>query len=38
VTDLRIITDKVTGVSKGYAFVTMSNQEEVAAAIRGGNG
>ncbi|GFH14809.1 uncharacterized protein HaLaN_10929, partial [Haematococcus lacustris] len=37
VTDVRLIIDKATGMSKGYAFVTMSSPEEMLAAITGAN-
>jgi len=36
--NVRLITDRETGRSKGYAFVTMSSPEEVTAAIHGANG
>lgn len=38
VQNVRLITDRETGRSKGYAFVTMSSPEEVTAAIHGANG
>lgn len=34
VTDLRLITDRETGRSKGYAFVEMATPEQAARAIR----
>lgn len=34
VTSVKIITDKFTGKSKGFAFVEMTNKEEGDAAIR----
>ncbi len=33
VADARIITDRETGRSKGFAFVEMPNEEEALAAI-----
>jgi hypothetical protein len=36
--DVRLITDRATGQSKGFAFVTMGTSEEVVAAIHGANG
>ena len=33
-----IITDRKTGVSKGFGFVEMSTKEEMTAAIAGLNG
>lgn len=33
-----IITDKVTGRSKGFGFVEMPNEDEARAAIEGING
>lgn len=38
VTDVLVITDRETGRSKGFAFVTMSSQEESENAIRQFNG
>jgi len=38
VVSVRIITDKRTGKSKGYAFVEMSNAEEAQKAIEMFNG
>lgn len=34
----KIISDKFTGKSKGFAFVEMQNEEEAMAAISGLNG
>lgn len=36
--DIRLITDRNTGQSKGYAFITMGSQDECHAAIQGANG
>jgi cold-inducible RNA-binding protein len=33
VTDVHLVTDRVTGRSRGFAFVTMSNSAEGKAAI-----
>jgi cold-inducible RNA-binding protein len=33
VTDVRIVTDRMTGESRGFAFVTMGNRNEGQAAI-----
>jgi RNA recognition motif-containing protein len=38
VTDVQIITDRETGKSRGFGFVTMSNPHEAAAAIKAMNG
>ena len=38
VSQLKIITDRETGRSRGFAFVTMDNAEEAKAAIEGLNG
>jgi len=38
VTSAKIITDKMTGRSKGFGFVEMSNDEEARQAISGLNG
>ena len=38
VTDAFLMTDKATGRSRGFAFVTMSTDEEAQAAIEGMNG
>jgi cold-inducible RNA-binding protein len=38
VTSVEIIHDKVTGRSRGFAFVEMSNSEEAQKAISGLNG
>jgi RNA recognition motif-containing protein len=34
VADLKIMTDRMTGRSRGFAFVTMGSREEAEAAIR----
>ncbi|QQG41347.1 MAG: RNA-binding protein [Candidatus Woesebacteria bacterium] len=33
VTDAAVITDKMTGRSRGFGFITMSTEEEAKAAI-----
>jgi len=33
VTDAKVITDRVTGMSRGFAFVEMPNEAEAHAAI-----
>lgn len=38
VSELKIITDRETGRSRGFAFVTMDNADEAHAAIEGLNG
>jgi RNA recognition motif-containing protein len=38
VESVKIITDRDTGNSKGFAFLEMSNDEEAQAAIKGTNG
>ena len=38
VTSVKIITDKFTGRSKGFAFVEMANDDEAKSAIEGLNG
>ncbi len=38
VSQLKIITDRETGRSRGFAFVTMDSAEEANAAIEGLNG
>jgi RNA recognition motif-containing protein len=38
VESVKIITDRDTGASKGFAFVEMSSDEEAQAAIKGTNG
>jgi RNA recognition motif-containing protein len=38
VTSVRIITDKVTRRSKGFAFIEMSNDQDAQAAIDGLHG
>lgn len=37
VTSARIITDKISGKSRGFGFVEMSSDEEAQAAIEGLN-
>ena len=38
VTEVNVITDRMTGKSKGFGFVTMSTPEEAQKAIEGLNG
>lgn len=38
VTEVNLITDKMSGRSKGFAFVTMSSDAEAQAAIKALNG
>lgn len=38
VSELKIITDRETGRSRGFGFITMDNAEEANAAIEGLNG
>jgi len=38
VSSVKVITDKFSGRSKGFAFVTMDNDEEALKAIEGVNG
>jgi cold-inducible RNA-binding protein len=38
VSEVNLITDRMTGKSKGFAFVTMSSPEEAQHAIEGLNG
>ncbi|MDD2709732.1 MAG: RNA-binding protein [Verrucomicrobiae bacterium] len=38
VTGAQLITDKITGNSRGFAFVTMENEEIAAKAIQAMNG
>ena len=38
VSSVKIITDKFSGRSKGFAFVTMDNQEEATKAVKELNG
>ncbi|MDP2423156.1 MAG: RNA-binding protein [Bacteroidales bacterium] len=38
VTSVKIISDKLTGRSKGYAFVEMANDGEAKAAVEALNG
>ena len=38
VMEAKVMTDRETGRSRGFAFVTMSSKEEATAAIEGMNG
>ena len=38
VTDVHIVTDRATGQSRGFAFVTMGSDEQAQRAIEGVNG
>ena len=38
VTEIKVITDRETGQPRGFAFVTMSNDPEGRAAIKGLDG
>jgi cold-inducible RNA-binding protein len=38
VSDVNLVTDRATGKPRGFAFVTMSTEEEAQAAIQGLNG
>ena len=38
VSSVKIITDRETGRSRGFAFITMDNDDEAKAAIEGLNG
>ena len=38
VTEVALISDRVTGRSRGFAFVTMSNPDEANAAVSGMHG
>src|ERR1043165_3746611 len=38
VSEVNLITDRMTGKSKGFAFVTMGSPEEAQSAITGLNG
>jgi cold-inducible RNA-binding protein len=38
VNEVNVVTDRTTGKSKGFAFVTMSSDEEAQRAIEGLNG
>jgi len=38
VTDVHVVMDRDTGRSRGFAFVTMGNTQEAAAAIQAMNG
>lgn len=37
VLDAKVITDRFTGRSRGFGFVTMANEEDAKAAIEGLN-
>ncbi len=38
VTSVKVITDRVTGESKGFAFVEMASADDAQKAIEGANG
>jgi RNA recognition motif-containing protein len=38
VTDVHVVTDRETGRSRGFAFVTMANDQQAQSAIRTMNG
>ena len=38
VQDIHVVTDKVTGKARGFAFVTMESKENAEAAIQALNG
>ena len=38
VTDVHVVTDRQTGQSRGFAFVTMATEEQAASAIAAMNG
>jgi RNA recognition motif-containing protein len=38
VTDVHVVSDRETGQSRGFAFVTMGSAQEAAKAIQGMNG
>jgi RNA recognition motif-containing protein len=38
VTDVHVVTDRSTGQSRGFAFVTMATEEQAATAISAMNG
>ena len=38
VREVKVITDRDTGQSRGFAFVTMGNQEQAQEAVKGLNG
>lgn len=38
VSEVNVITDRMTGKSKGFGFVTMSTEQEAQSAIEGMNG
>lgn len=38
ITDCKVMTDRMTGRSRGFAFVTLSSKEEAEAAIKGLDG
>ena len=38
ISEVRVITDRYSGRSRGFAFVEMPNQQEAEAAIQGLNG
>jgi RNA recognition motif-containing protein len=38
VTDVHLVTDRMSGQSRGFAFVTMATQEQANAALQSMNG
>jgi RNA recognition motif-containing protein len=38
VTDVHLVSDRVTGQSRGFGFVTMGTQDEAASAMQAMNG